>query len=108
MKLRDLSRYDIVEMAWKALPNCEEGDVIVVVDIRNGNIEVLFKTEEFENWAKNFEHKQAILHLKEEAANHDVGFLYKKHKYEVCCRILEIMEKTHILYKMWVKRKGGF
>ena len=93
MKLRDLSRYDIVEMAWKALPHSDEGDVIVVVDNRSGNVEVLSKTHEFENWAKNFDNKEVILHLKEEAANLDVGTLYKKHRHEVCCRILEIMER---------------
>ena len=99
MKLRDVSRYDIVEMAWKALPSAEEGDVIVVVDTRNGNIEVLSKTKDFECWAKNsIEYKEAILHLNEKAANLDIGTLYKKHRHEVCCRMLEILEKfPHLL-----------
>ena len=94
MKLREVSRFDIIEMAWKALPQSEEGDVIVVVDIRSGNVEVFSKTKEFEDWCKNdFDYKQVLIHLKEEAANLDVGDLYKKHRYEVCCRMLEIMEK---------------
>ena len=93
MHIRDVTRYDIVEMAWKALPNAEEGDVIVVVDIRSGNIEVLSKSVEFENWAKEFDYKQVLLHLKEEAANLDVGTVYKKHRHEVCCSILELLER---------------
>ena len=94
MQIRDVTRYDIVEMGWKALPQAEEGDVIVVVDVRNGNIEVLFKTEDFESWARDsFDYKTVILHLKEKEANLDVGTLYKKHRHEVCCRMLEIMER---------------
>ena len=94
MHIRDITRFDIVEMAWKALPHAEEGDVIVVVDVRNGNIEVFSKTREFEDWAKDaFDYKQSILHLKEEAAKLDVGTIYKKHRHEVCCRILELKER---------------
>ena len=94
MKLKEVSRFDIVEMAWKALPNAEEGDVIVVVDIRNGNVEVLSKTEHFESWARDsFDYKEVIIHLKENEANLDIGTVYKKHRYEVCCRILELMER---------------
>ena len=94
MHIRDITRFDVVEMAWKALPNSDEGDVIVVVDIRSGNIEVLSKTVEFENWCKDaFDYKKVILHLKENEANLDVGTVYKKHRHEVCCRILELMER---------------
>ena len=94
MKLREVTRFDIVEMAWKALPSAEEGGVIVVVDVRNGNIEVLSKTREFEDWAKDaFDYKQSILYLKKEVAKLDVGTVYKEYRHEVCCGLLDLMEK---------------
>ena len=61
-------------------------------------MEVLSKTREFENWAKEFKYKQVLLHLKKKEANLDVGTVYKKHRHEVCCRMLEILEKfPHLL-----------
>ena len=100
MHLRDVTRYDIVEMAWKALPNAEGNGVIVVVDVRNGNVEVLSKTREFEDWARDsFDYKQSILYLEREAAKLDVGTVYKKHRHEVCCSILELMERFPHLIK---------
>lgn len=95
MHIRDATRFDIIEMAWKAHLYSNEGHTIVVVDIRDGCVEVLSKTEEFENWAEgDFDYKKVIFSLKEEeAANLEIGVLYKKYRYEVCCRILEIMEK---------------
>ena len=95
MHIRDATRFDIIEMAWKALQYNNEGHAVIVVDVRDGCVEVLSKTE-FENWAEgDFDYKKVIFSLKEEeAANLDVGVLYKKYRYEVCCRILEIMEKN--------------
>ena len=96
MKLRDVSRKEIIKMALEALPDSNEGHVIVVVDVRNGNVEVLSKTHQFEDWAANsFDFKKALFSLNEEdiAANDDVESLYRKYKFEICCTILEIKEK---------------
>ena len=93
MHIRDVTRYDIIKIALEALPHCEEGDVIVVVDVRDGSVEVLTKTYEFEDWARNFDNKKVIFHLKEEEANKDIDSLFKKHKFEICCTLLELKEE---------------
>ena len=96
MNIRDITPRDIVRMAWEALPDSNEEHVIVVVDVRNGNVEVLSKTHQFEDWAANsFDFKKALFSLNEEdiAANDDVESLYRKYKFEICCTILEIKEK---------------
>ena len=93
MNIKDITRFDVVEMAWKALPQSEEGDVVVVVDIKSGNVEVLSKTHEFENWAKNFDNKKVLFHIKENEAEHDVDTLIKRYHFEVYCRMLEIKEQ---------------
>ena len=94
MQLKDVTRFDIIEMAWKALPHAEENGVIVVVDVRDGNVEVLSKTKEFESWAgDSFEYKQSILYLGKEAAKLDIGKVYRKYRHEVCCNILDLMER---------------
>ena len=96
MNIRDITPRDIVKMAWETLPDSNEEHVIVVVDVRNGNVEVLSKTHQFEDWAaSSTEFKKAIFSINEEdiAANDDVESLYKKHKFEICCSILELKEK---------------
>jgi len=93
MKLKDISRRDIVKMALEALPRCEEGNVVVVVDVRDGSVEVLTKSKQFENWAKNFKNIKAILCMEEKEANKDIDILYRKYKHEVCCAILELKEE---------------
>ena len=93
MRLSDVSRRDIIKLALEALPHSNEGHAVVVVDVRDGSVEALSKTQEFENWAKNFDHKKVILHLKEEeAVGTDFESLYRKYKHEICCRIMEIKE----------------
>ena len=93
MKLKDISRRDIIKMALKALPESNEGHAVVVVDVRDGSVEVLCKTQEFEDWCKNnFDSKKVIFDIKEEEAGLGFDALYKKHKHEICCTISEITE----------------
>ena len=94
MNIREATRYDIIKMAWKALPHCEEGDVVVVVDVRDGSIEALSKTEDFENWAKDsFDYKKVLFHITEKEAGFDIDTLIKRYHFEVYCRMLEIKEQ---------------
>ena len=95
MKLKDISRKEILEMALKALPNSNEGYVIVTVDVRNGDVEVLSKTEEFESWAANSSaFKKALFGIKKDAAaGLDVDALHRRYKHEICCSILELKEE---------------
>ena len=102
MNIRDITPRDIVEIALKALPDSNEGHTIVVVDVRDGSVEVLSKTEEFESWAANsFDFKKALFSMNEEniAANEDIENLYRKYKFEICCSLLEIKEKYPHLAK---------
>ena len=93
MELRDVSRRDIIKMALEALPDSNEGHAVVVVDVRDGGVEVISKTHEFENWAKNdFDSKKVIFDIKEEEAGLGINTLYKKHKFEIYCRVMEIKE----------------
>ena len=98
MHISDLSKKEIVKMALEALPG-EEGDVIVLVDVRDGKVEVLSKSKDFENWAKNFNHKRVLLRLEEEDAKKDIGEIYERHKFEICCRIMEIKEMYPHLFE---------
>lgn len=92
MNLRNATPFDILKAALKALPHCEEGHVIVLVDIRDGSMEVLSKTKEFEDWAANsFDVKTVIFDIKKEAGL-NIYYLYKKYRHEICCRILELKE----------------
>ena len=93
MHISDLSRKEIIKMALEALPRSNEGHAVVLVDVRDGSVEIISKTQEFEDWAANtFEHKTVIFGIKEEEAGLDFEKLYRKYKHEVCCRILEIKE----------------
>ena len=87
MKLKDVTRKEILKMALEAFHNSNEGHVIVVVDVRNGNVEVLSTPQD--------KHKTVILQLKEKdvAAGLDFDTLYKKHKYEICCNTFEVKER---------------
>ena len=98
MHISDLSKKEVVKIALEALPHCEEGDVIVTVDVRDGKVEVLSKTKDFENWAKQFDHKRVLLHLKEKDANKGFDELFGRHKFEICCRILELKEEYPHLF----------
>ena len=94
MKLKDISRKEILEMALEALPNSNEGYVIVTVDVRNGDVEVLSKTHHFEDWAAtSSDFKKVLFGIKKEsAAGQDIDTLYKRHKFEICCSIMEVKE----------------
>ena len=101
MHIRDATPRDIVKIALKALPDSNEGHTIVVVDVRDGSVEVLSKTKEFESWAANStEFKKAIFSINEDiAANDDIESLYRKYKFEICCSILELKEEYPHLAK---------
>ena len=93
MKLCNISRKEVIRLALEALPHSNEGHAIVVVDVRNGSVEVLTKTDEFENWAKyDFNHKTVIFDITEEEAGLGIDALYKKHRHEICCTISEIKD----------------
>jgi len=94
MKLSDISRKDVIRMALQALPRSNEGHAVVVVDVRDGSVEVFCKTQEFEDWCKNnFDSKKVIFNIKEEEAGLGFDALYKKHKHEICCSILRLKEE---------------
>ena len=95
MNIRDITPRDIVEMALEALPSSQEEHAVVLVDIRDGSVEVIKDTAEFEDWARDaFDIKKVIFGIKKEAAaGKDFESIYNKYKHEVCCSILEIKEK---------------
>ena len=95
MKLKNITSRDVIEMALEALPSSQEEYAIVLVDVRDGSVEVIKDTVEFESWARDtFDIKKAIFGIKKEsAAGLDVDTLYKKYKHEICCSILELKEE---------------
>ena len=93
MHLRDISRKDVIRMALEALSHSNEGHAFVLVDVRDGSVEVISKTVEFEDWAaRSFDFKKVIFSIKEEEAGLGIDALYKKHKHDICCTISEIKE----------------
>ena len=95
MKLKDITPFDVIEMAWKALPESNEEHAVVLVDIRDGSVQVIKDTAEFEDWAANsFDFKKVLFSIKKEAAaGRDVDTLHKRFKHEICCRLLELKEE---------------
>ena len=92
MTFINLTPRDMIKMSLKALHNSNEEHVAVLVDVRNGNVEVLSTPRELEgDWWGN--HKRIILRLKKEDIAADIESLYRKHRYEICCNTFEVKER---------------
>ena len=92
MKLKDVTPHDMIKMVLKAIADNNEEHAAVLVDVRNGDVEVLSTPRELEgDWWGN--HKRIILRLKKEDIAADIESLYRKHRYEICCNTFEVKER---------------
>ena len=99
MHIRDATPRDIIRLALAALPDSNEGLAIVAVDVRNGNVEVLLRNKNFENfdWSV-FTDKKAIFHFWKNERSH-VDTLVKRYRHEICGNILELKEEHPHLFE---------
>ena len=98
MHIRDATPRNIIRLALAALPDSDEGYVIVVVDVRNGSVEVLPRllNKEF-NWS-NLTIKKEIFHLWKDEDSH-VDTLVKMYRHEICSNILKLKEEHPHLFE---------